>query len=424
MTYAPGLHGKFPAQVTENLILGKSTPKAPIPVAEDGYIFTGWSPAVAATVTGNVTYVALWKEETTYSVTYLPGSYGTFATKITEGLKAGSATPAAPTVTGQTGYRFVGWSPAVAATVTDNATYTATWQLIPVSAIYYTVRFVDFDGSLIKTEQVVASGNATAPKDPARDGYTFSGWDKDFSNIKSDLTVTAMYEKNKDEMFTVNFVDYDGRLLKTEKIILGGNALAPTEPTRDGYTFIGWDKEFTNIIDNITVTARYEQNIVYVTSGNSNEPSRDEVIEQLLREGVPSITLGGLVIPLTAGSMGKYVWALVNLVIAIVGIILGLLAIVRYMRGRKVDEDSYNFRVYNEKDNRKTKNVLFTVVSIILSLLGLLLFVITENMNQAMVLIDRWTMLNAVIFVLGLVSYVLIHRKEHNEYRDALLEVQ
>ncbi len=32
-------------------------------------------------------------------------------------------------------------------------------------------------------------------KHPTRDGYTFSGWDKDFDHVTENLTVTAIYEK-------------------------------------------------------------------------------------------------------------------------------------------------------------------------------------------------------------------------------------
>lgn len=57
----------------------------------------------------------------------------------------------------------------------------------------YTVKFVDWDGTELKTETVEEGKAATAPADPVRDGYEFTGWDVDFSNVTSDLTVTAQY---------------------------------------------------------------------------------------------------------------------------------------------------------------------------------------------------------------------------------------
>lgn len=64
-----------------------------------------------------------------YSVTYTDGIGGaSFADEVTSDLRRGTPTPA---FTGGTpthsGYTFTGWSPAVAATVTANAVYTAQW---------------------------------------------------------------------------------------------------------------------------------------------------------------------------------------------------------------------------------------------------------------------------------------------------------
>ena len=64
-----------------------------------------------------------------YSVTYTDGIGGTsFADEVTSDLRRGTPTPAftggTPT---RSGYTFTGWSPAVAATVTANAVYTAQW---------------------------------------------------------------------------------------------------------------------------------------------------------------------------------------------------------------------------------------------------------------------------------------------------------
>ncbi|MBO4848645.1 MAG: InlB B-repeat-containing protein [Clostridia bacterium] len=59
----------------------------------------------------------------------------------------------------------------------------------------FTVRFVDWDGSLILEQRVEAGGAATAPEPPERDGYTFIGWDGDYSCVTQDITVTALYEQ-------------------------------------------------------------------------------------------------------------------------------------------------------------------------------------------------------------------------------------
>jgi len=61
----------------------------------------------------------------------------------------------------------------------------------------YTVQFVDYNGSVLKEEIVEEGENATAPADPTREGYTFTGWDVGFSIVTGNLTVTAQYQVNE-----------------------------------------------------------------------------------------------------------------------------------------------------------------------------------------------------------------------------------
>jgi|GEM_PF-3055705 len=70
---------------------------------------------------------------------------------------------------------------------TDNCTVT----VVESEPDTYTVIFKDHDGRVLKTETVEHGKSAIAPADPTRVGYTFSGWDKDFDNVTSDLTVIA-----------------------------------------------------------------------------------------------------------------------------------------------------------------------------------------------------------------------------------------
>ena len=60
----------------------------------------------------------------------------------------------------------------------------------------YTVKFYDWDDTLLKTSSTVEGQKAVSPVDPKRDGYTFKEWDNDFSNVTSDLNVKAVYEVN------------------------------------------------------------------------------------------------------------------------------------------------------------------------------------------------------------------------------------
>ena len=71
---------------------------------------------------------------------------------------------------------------------------------------------------------------------------------------------------------TVTFKDWNGSVLKTQSVFHGGAATAPANPTRTGYTFTGWDKAFTNVTANLVVTAQYVQNEPVSTPVPSDAP--------------------------------------------------------------------------------------------------------------------------------------------------------
>ena len=77
--------------------------------------------------------------------------------------------------------------------------YTVTYEEAIAPKPVYTVTFKDWDGTTLKTQTVEEGSGATAPNNPTRDGYDFTGWDKSFNNITSDLTVTAQYTQIKIE---------------------------------------------------------------------------------------------------------------------------------------------------------------------------------------------------------------------------------
>lgn len=181
-----------------------------------------------------------------YTVTFLD-PFG--AVLKTEKVYKGDAAtaPEAPEITDKS---FDGWD-----TAFDTVTGDLTVRPIYVAAAEYTVTFLDENGAIIKTETVVHGHAATAPTAPLRQDTVFKEWDSAFDNVKSNLTVRAVYRPKK--TYTVTFLDYSGLPLGTATVKEMGMATAPVTPTRDGYTFAGWSSGLTNITSNKTVTAKY-----------------------------------------------------------------------------------------------------------------------------------------------------------------------
>ena len=142
-----------------------------------------------------------------YSVTYTDGIGGaSFADEVTGDLRRGKPTPAfsAGTPT-RSGYTFTGWSPTVAATVTDNAVYTAQWKKNSSGGggshvtKKYTLHYESNGGTKYADEKYKENTVVALDKTPSRVGYTFTGWYADqeltdkITKIKmtSDKTVYA-----------------------------------------------------------------------------------------------------------------------------------------------------------------------------------------------------------------------------------------
>ena len=173
-----------------------------------GYIFTGWNTkadgsgdafTAATDVTSNITVYAQWKDSTTYSVTYKDGVDGTvFADQTITGLHSGDPTPAFSGTPTRSGYTFTGWQPSVAATVTDNAVYTAQWAKNSSSSHHstrYTLHYESNGGTTYKDERCSSGTKVTLDKTPTRESYTFTGWYADKALTQKITTVTMNSDK-------------------------------------------------------------------------------------------------------------------------------------------------------------------------------------------------------------------------------------
>lgn len=130
VTYTDGVNGEAFADQAYTAKYEDATPAFEGTPTRAGYKFLGWEPTVAETVTENATYVAQW--EKLYTVTYTDGvGEKAFKDDVHSDLEKDTPTPAfsggTPT---RKGFVFDGWTPEVAETVTDNATYSAQWKPI------------------------------------------------------------------------------------------------------------------------------------------------------------------------------------------------------------------------------------------------------------------------------------------------------
>ena len=58
----------------------------------------------------------------------------------------------------------------------------------------YLVRFIDFDGTILKSQWVDDGNDATAPTAPTHDYLIFQEWNNSFTNITKDKDIGAIYE--------------------------------------------------------------------------------------------------------------------------------------------------------------------------------------------------------------------------------------
>ena len=231
----------------------------PTDVTRTGYTFKGWyynenltgSPvtAISNTETGNKEYWAKW-EINQYTVTVKPEN-GEADITITQDYGTPIAAPADPT---RDGYTFIGWDRDIPEIMpAENMTVTAQWEINR-----YTITFDTAGGSEIAPITQDYGTAITAPADPTREGYTFIGWDREIPTTMpaENMTVTAQWEINR---YTITFDTAGGSEIAPITQDYGTAIVSPADPTREGYTFIGWDMEIPTTMpaENITLKARW-----------------------------------------------------------------------------------------------------------------------------------------------------------------------
>ena len=224
-----------------------------------GYTQTGWRNAdgtktypLGGTYTENagITLYPVWTPNR-YTITFDTAG-GSDIAPITQDYGTAIVAPADPT---REGYTFIGWDKAIPATMpAENVTITAKWKVNS-----YTITFDTAGGSAVAPITQNYGTAITAPTNPTREGYTFIGWDKAIPTTMpaENVTVTAKWKVNQ---YTITFDTAGGSEIAPITQDYGTAITAPSNPTREGYTFIGWDKAIpaTMPAENITLKAKWK----------------------------------------------------------------------------------------------------------------------------------------------------------------------
>jgi uncharacterized repeat protein (TIGR02543 family) len=276
----------------------------------DGYTFLGWDVAADGSGTdyaggdpytlpnnGTDTLYAQWQINTV-TLAYDPQG-GTGQPGDQTGDAASDVTVSS-TVPTRDGYTFLGWDSAANGSGTDYAggdpytlpnngtdTLYAQWQINTV-----TLAYDPQGGSGEPGNQTgdAASDVTVSNKVPTRDGYTFLGWDTVADGSGTDYAGGDPYTLPNNGTDTL----YAQWQFNTVTLVLTGDpdsdvTVSATEPTRDGYTFTGWntalDGSGTSYSNGDTVTlpnngtatlyAQWQINTVtlaYDPQGGSGEP--------------------------------------------------------------------------------------------------------------------------------------------------------
>ncbi len=231
-----------------------------------GYDFGGWDRTFSEFV-GNITVNAIWYPAASgpptpppttptplpaYAVTFYPnGGTRTGGGELKQYIPKGDGAYA-PNVTRE-GYTFAGWDVPYD-TIKADLKVTAIWNP-------YTVTFDPNGGTRTgggELVQKVESGAAATAPIVAYENHVFDNWDSDFSTVTKDMTVKALWSLKK---LNVTF-DPDGGTRTgggelAQKVEYGGSAVEPVLE-KEGYSFEDWDMDYSNVTDDITITALWE----------------------------------------------------------------------------------------------------------------------------------------------------------------------
>jgi uncharacterized repeat protein (TIGR02543 family) len=423
----------------------------PADPTRNGFSFSGWDRSFA-NVTSEFDVYATYTREL-YTVTYAPGDHGRFSAQTIGNLHYGDSRPDIPVYTlGQAGWKFAGWSPALAATITSSVVYTAQWDQITYTLTYHG------NGSTagkVPASAKLAHGSSYTVADAgsmARDGYTFSGWSTDPDGsvthvvgsskaITADTHLYAIWApvavtppdpdpdpdpqpqpQPQPQTYTVSYAaggaNVEG-LPQGATLVAGANyTVSGSVPSREGFEFSGWSSSMGGTAEagasfvmpeaDVVLTATWETEEVIVPPATPEQPFNSEQVDGVVNHTNPSFSpdeqvklaaqSGNPLMDIVAGNVplgslnANGAWSLANLLMALIAVFgaiaTAISALIGYVRNAKC-------------------TLVFKVAAVLLGVATGAVFAVVENINQPYCWVNQWTLLVGTLFTISVVGFII-----------------
>jgi uncharacterized repeat protein (TIGR02543 family) len=449
VTYAAGGDGVsgLPGSATVKTDAGYTV--SPAVPTRLGHTFDGWAASIGGTYHGggsfvmpaeNVVLTAQWTAHY-FTVSYAAGAAGVSGLPGSATVLAETTYAVASAVPAKLGYTFSGWTASFGGTYSGGNTFTMPFANVTLTAQWtpnnYTVTYAAGSGGVSGLP-----GGATVRVDarytvssavPARVNYTFDGWTASFGGTYSgggaftmpaaNVVLTARW--TPDDAYTVTYLG-NGNTGGTAPADTGGNAPSGSNAYRSGstvsvlgntgalvqagYKFTGWNTAAggsgTNytagntfvITANTTLYAQWTTDTEVIPGAAEPEAPAPDDAQGLFGGSNPTFSLFGNDVPLF-GSTAAGSWAFINLFLMVIGLVGALLLILAAAHRKRRDREVWS----DETEEKQQKRGRFLLMSAVLAVAGLALFFLTEDMRTPVVLLDQWTILQAIFAVCTLI---------------------
>lgn len=448
----------------------------PTPPTRAHYTFQGWNTSpggggsaftASTPVTASFTVYAQW-QPITPNISYLPGAPAPEVQNLpadtTEYAGQPYTIPAqAPT---RAGYTFNGYTaaggitgpglqPGSNFTMPDSdVTLTAEWTALPT----YRVDFDSQGGTAVAPYLSVPAGSTIAqPASPTKSGFAFAGlyreaacttpWNFGTDTVTRSLTLYARWVTPSYQ------VSYDGNGHDSGSPPAASTVTAGTNyvvkvglPGRTGHTFAGWRHSVSgNIYQPGDDFVMPWQNVVLVaqwtlintppvvppvsrvtppaSSAASSQAGQSAGEQQPASSLAPpsepeqeTSQLPSAELPTAGITMDSRHWALVNLLLALLTIVVAVVLLITGIAGRKQRaQETEQDADAAENNGQKRKGLLWRILAVLVGPLSIFAFLLTEDLTATMRMVDEWTLLMLALSLLQLVLLLVMRRSARRE---------